>query len=108
MANQVNFTNYGTQNLVATTSRYSAKQIIYYGAQQRVTFAIYRKKNFTFAATDKFYEITKSMEFRPDLVSHSIYGIPDYWWRIMETNNMKDVMEFRAGRTIRLPGGYLM
>ena len=108
MANQVNFTNYGTQNLVSTTSRYNAKQIVYYGDQQKVTFTTYRKKDFSFAPADKFYEIAKDMEFRPDLVSQTAYGVPDYWWRIMETNNMKDIMEFRAGRTIRLPGGYLM
>jgi len=43
------------------------------------------------------------MEYRPDLVSRDKYGIPDFWWKIMEVNNIKDIIDFKAGRTIVLP-----
>jgi hypothetical protein len=43
------------------------------------------------------------MEYRPDLVSQDKYGLPDFWWKIMEVNGMKDIMDFKAGKTIVLP-----
>jgi hypothetical protein len=108
MANSIQYGNYGTQNYASTTSRYWKKQLIYYGDLPKVTFAIYKKKKLIFSPQDKFYEITKDVEFRPDLVSFYSYGLPDYWWRIMEMNDMKDILEFRSGRNIRLPSSALM
>jgi len=108
MANDISYTNYGTNKLVSSTSRYNYRPVILYGPLKKAAFALYNRKEIPFAADDKFYEITKDIEFRPDLVSYKFYGLPDYWWRIMEMNKMKDVMEFRAGRNIRLPGGFLM
>jgi hypothetical protein len=52
-----------------------------------------------------FTVISPSQEFRPDKVSQDMYGIPDFWWKIMEVNKIKDVFDFRAGLSIRLPGG---
>ena len=46
-------------------------------------------------------------EYRPDLVSNRVYGTPDFWWRIMEANNIKDVFEFKAGLNLRIPGSVL-
>ena len=40
---------------------------------------------------------------RPDLVSKEKYGIPDFWWKILEANKMNDVFDFKAGKTIILP-----
>jgi hypothetical protein len=108
MANEISYTNYSTTNLVDATSRYNSRPIIHYGSDKKATFAIYNKSNISMAPGDKFYEITKSMEFRPELVSHQFYGLPDLWWRIMAVNKMKDVMEFRAGRNIVIPNSYLM
>lgn len=102
MANFIHYTEYGTNKVVSTSSRYNYRPIIFYGAGPKVTFTLYRKTSFP-SPMDKFYEITKDVEFRPDLVSHYMYGVPDYWWRIMEVNGMKDVLEFRSGRNIRLP-----
>ena len=73
-----------------------------------MAYPIYKKKKLSFAPSDLYYEITKDVEYRPDLVSNQYYSVPDYWWKIMEMNGMKDVLEFRAGRNIRLPGGKLM
>lgn len=108
MANEMSYTNYGTKDSVSATSRYAHRLIIHYGSLNKATFAIYKTPSIGPASDDKFYEITKEVEFRPDLVSFRFYGLPDFWWRIMEINKMKDIMEFRAGRNIRLPGGSLM
>ncbi len=108
MANFIKYTGYSTNKLVDPTSRYNNKPVIYYGVKPKVTFSLYKKKNLTFSPGDKFYEITKEVEFRPDLVSYYSYGVPDYWWRIMEMNDMKDVLEFRAGKNIRIPQSHLM
>ena len=47
--------------------------------------------------------ISAGMEYRPDLMSMEKYGTTDFWWRIMEANKMKDITEFKAGKTIILP-----
>jgi len=43
------------------------------------------------------------MEFRPDKMSQHVYGHVDWWWKIMEANNIKDVYDFKAGTNIRIP-----
>jgi hypothetical protein len=96
------------RNLVTPTSRYYERYLLRYGEHKKLAFQIYRKKNLKFSPSDLYYEITKEAEFRPDLVSNQTYGVPDYWWKIMEMNGMKDILEFRAGRNIRLPGGNVM
>ena len=52
---------------------------------------------------DQLTVIPNGMEYRPDLMSIQRYGTTDFWWRIMEVNKMKDIMEFKAGKTIILP-----
>lgn len=108
MANELSYTNYGTNNLVSSLSRYVARNVVLYGNEKKAAFAVNNKKNIGIGPDDRFFEITKETEFRPDLVSGQIYGIPDLWWRIMEINRMKDIMEFRAGRNIRVPNNFLM
>ena len=51
--------------------------------------------------------ITKGSEYRPDLVSFDEYGTIDFWWKIMEVNGIKDILDFAAGRNIRLPNNVL-
>lgn len=104
----MSYTNYGTKNLVSSTSRYTYRPVIQYGSLKKATFAIYNKSITAPSAADTFYEIAKEVEFRPDLVSFKFYSVPDFWWRIMEVNRMKDIMEFRAGRNIRIPSGSLI
>lgn len=108
MAKPINYTGALGSKFVAPTSRYADKRAIYYGEARKLTYPIYKKNPVSFAPDDKHYEISKEMEYRPDKVSVQFYGAPDYWWKIMEVNNMKDILEFKAGRNIRLPGGFLM
>jgi len=43
-------------------------------------------------------------EGRPDLISHQVYGIVDYWWVICAANNIIDPFEqLIAGKQIRIP-----
>jgi len=103
MANKVLETNIATKDLVPITSRYYDGQVIYYGDQHKTTFKTYKKKSFPESATDKYMEITSGFEYRPDKISHLAYGTVDFWWMIMEANNISDVFEFKAGRNIRIP-----
>lgn len=91
---------------VSPASRYASAALIYY--EGKLTFPIYRKKKTSFTSADQHYEITQEVEFRPDKVSYKFYGAPDFWWKIMEMNGMKDILEFRSGRNIVLPGSGLM
>lgn len=56
------------------------------------------------STNDQVAVIPNGMQYRPDLVSKEKYGTVDFWWKIMEVNDIKDVMDFTAGRTIVLPG----
>jgi hypothetical protein len=103
---QITYTGQQGSKYVEATSRYSYSNVIRYNGN--TAFTIYRRKKSSFVPTDKYYDITKEVEYRPDKVARIFYGTPTYWWKIMEMNGMKDILEFKAGVVIRLPGGFLM
>lgn len=96
-------TNIDAKRFVPMTSRYSDSEILYWSERKMLTFTIYKKKNFAPSQRDKFFVITPGTEYRPDLVSQTAYGTVDFWWKIMEANNIKDIFEFKAGVNIRIP-----
>lgn len=104
MANTITRTNLRPQDgFVPQTSRYINSEIIYYGDEGNITFTTYKKNNYPNNSADQFAVIPASMQYRPDLVSYKYYGLVDFWWKIMEANEIKDVFDFVAGKTIRLP-----
>lgn len=103
MANKIEYTNLRANDFVTNVSRYSNSKVIYYSQEKILTFETYKRKTIVQSESDSVAVIPAGLEYRPDLVSTEKYGIPDFWWRIMEANNMKDVIEFKAGRTIILP-----
>lgn len=104
MANPIEYNNnVKPAEFVPKTSRYIDNRIIYYSELKILTFETYKKKPILASPNDKVTVIPAGMEFRPDLVSRQRYGTVDFWWKIMEANNMKDIMEFKAGKTIILP-----
>lgn len=107
MANYIEETGLSPDKYVNSASRYKSAKVVYYTEQKKLTFTTYKKNKINFAPSDQWYEIYKQVEYRPDLVSFEIYGTVDFWWKIMEVNGMKDILEFSAGRVIRLPGNVL-
>jgi hypothetical protein len=89
--------------VVDAGSRYLNSKIIYYGEQRFVTFSTYVRTEYEPTGSENVMVITKGAEYRPDLVSYEYYGYPGNWWRILEVNGMKDIYEFKAGKTIILP-----
>lgn len=96
-------TDIRTENIVDPNSRYNGRPIIYYGEQRYLTFETYLRRPYVPNGQEKVMLITKGVEYRPDLVSYDVYGIPDFWWRILEVNNMHDIWDFKTGVTIQLP-----
>ena len=94
----------GISDHVSGTSRYARTPLQYYTEKKYVTFTTYKRPKVRTSDQDQWLQITKAVEFRPDLVSHEIYGSWEFWWRLMEANGMKDILEFKAGVNIRLPG----
>lgn len=48
--------------------------------------------------------IPKAHKNRPDLISDLFFGKVNYWWLLMEFNNVKDPFEdFNNGDKIRIP-----
>jgi len=88
---------------VTPASRYIKQNVIYYGPNNLIAFDTYIRKPYVPQGNEKVMMISKGVEYRPDLVSNVVFGFPDNWWRIMEANQMIDILEFKAGVTIILP-----
>lgn len=107
MPNHIEDANLRSSRFVDPMSRYIESEPIYYVIGQRkiLTFKTYKKNISNIpTANDMYMVISPGHEYRPDLVSQKMYGRPHFWWKIMEANDIKDIMDFRAGRNIRLPG----
>ena len=96
-------TSISSRRYVGASSRYARSKVRYYGEDKFITFETYKRKEKRLNANDKWFEITIQHEYRPDLLSTDIYGSPDFWWALLEHNGMKDIFEFKAGKTIRIP-----
>ena len=107
MANYIEYTTLNPRRFVTATSRYLNSKVVYYTERKLLTFTTYKKHNFPPTNNDQFMVITKGVEYRPDLVSQRVYNAPDFWWHILEANNMKDIYEFKAGVNIRIPNAIL-
>ena len=95
--------NTSATTFVNTTSRYVDSSVVYYGEDGIMTFTTYKRKETPSSSDDRFFLINKGQEYRPDIVSSIAYGISDLWWKIMEANQMSDILDFKAGTTIRVP-----
>jgi hypothetical protein len=103
MANKIVFTDIKPADFVTNVSRYYSSRVLYYSDERIVTFETYKRKKITPSSRDQVTVVTPGMEYRPDLMSYEKYGVPDFWWKILEANKMKDVAEFKAGVTVILP-----
>jgi len=106
MANKIDLVPSRTaEDFTTPTSRYIESTPLYYtiGDVTYLTFSTYRRENIPPTANDKFAVIPASMEYRPDLMSKESYGTPDFWWKIMQANEIKDIFNFKSGLTIRIP-----
>ena len=105
MANSIEDSKMKTSRFVSFTSRYNDSRVVYYNINgtKKIAFETYKKNLYPASSNDRFMFLKPQHEYRPDLVSLKVYGSEDFWWRIMEANNIKDVFEFKAGITIRIP-----
>ncbi len=103
MANKLEVTTYSTQGFVTATSRYADSAIVYYGDFKILTFTTYKRHAYTPQADDMYSVVPAGWEYRPDKASMEVYGTPDFWWKILEANNIFDIYDFKAGINIRLP-----
>lgn len=104
MANKIEYTNIKAERFVTPTSRYKESKVLYYSDEKIITFETYKKKKYEGDGQDQVTVIPVSMQYRPDLLSKKKYGTVDFWWKIMEVNGIKDIIDFKAGKTILLPG----
>jgi len=90
-------------DFVTQASRYINSDVIRWGEKKLLTFKILKREEVPTSPNDQFTVITSGQEFRPDIVSIAAFSLPDFWWRILQANNMSDIFEFKAGKTIRIP-----
>jgi hypothetical protein len=103
MANYTENTEITAKRFVTVSSRYASSDVIYYTENKLLTFKTYKKNTIPLSREDKYTVISPGYEYRPDLMSYNAYGVVDFWYRIMEANNLKDIWEFKAGLNIRIP-----
>ena len=103
MANYIERSNINPKRFVPVSSRYAESPVYYYTENKLLTFPTYKKTTIPKTSRDKYYVIPPGREYRPDLVALAAYGSVDFWWKIMEANNIKDIYDFKAGLNIRLP-----
>lgn len=96
-------TNIRADTVTKGYSRYRNQNVIYWGEQNRITFDTYIRKEYIKTGKERVMVISKAEEYRPDLVASDAYGVSDMWWKIMEVNNIHDIYDFKAGKTIILP-----
>jgi len=88
---------------VNPASRYAEATVIYYGNQKMLTYETYKRTFVKASPKDMYTVVSPGWEYRPDLVSQKMYGVPDFWYKIMEANKIYDIMDFKTGLNIRLP-----
>jgi hypothetical protein len=103
VANRLEQSDINPKTFFTSASRYVDSPVVYYSDLKRLTLETYKRQPIGTTATDKFMIIGKGYEYRPDLVSVKAYGLPDFWWRIMEANGISDIYQFKAGVNIRIP-----
>lgn len=107
MANHIEYAAKLNPDLyIIRSSRYTRSKVLYYGDDKKICFSTYKRINIAESDDDKFVILTTAYNYRPDLLSQQIYFTPDYWWRLMEFNGMKDITEFTAGKTVRIPSNF--
>lgn len=107
MANYTEKTKINPKRFVPVSSRYAESDVIYYGENKLLTYSLYKKSTKKMSSKDKYFVVTPGTEYRPDLVSQTAYGTTDFWWKIMEANDIKDIFDFKAGLNIRVPNNLL-
>lgn len=103
MANRIEEYDIPATTFVPPTSRYAESRVYFYGDLRKITFETYKRQIIAEDPADRVTVITPGAEYRPDLVSRDVYGTPDFWWRILQANNINDIFDFKAGLTIRIP-----
>ena len=95
-------------NFVAPTSRYLNAEVIKYFIDETsmLAFKTFKRPERSQSDQDRFYVITPGTEYRPDIVAKGAYGKEGYWWVLLLANDMKDILDFRAGKTILVPTPY--
>lgn len=110
MANSITYIEDRTtveSGIISPSSRYRDSRLIYYGDANKITLTTYRRASSKQSDQDRYMVVTARTQYRPDLASQEAYGTPDFWWKIMEFNGIKDVMDFTIGINITLPADVL-
>lgn len=107
MTVQITNTTINTKQVIKGLSRYANSKVVYWSDKNLLTFNTYLRTPYKANGKEKIMVVTSGIEYRPDLVSFDVYGFPDAWWKILEANDMKDIWEFTAGKTIILPNSVI-
>lgn len=108
MANYIEETDLDAKRFVPISSRYANEVVVYKTDNKLLTFKTYKKTITPSSDRDVYAVISPGSEYRPDLVSQKAYGTPDFWWKILEANNIKDIFDFKSGLNIKIPDAILL
>lgn len=103
MAIPIEITTINPTKFVTPSSRYVNSNVILWGENKLLTFNTYKRTPIAVSRSDKFTVVPPGEEYRPDKTSRRAYGTPDFWWRILEANDIKDIFDYKAGLNVRIP-----
>lgn len=87
-------------SVLAATSRLRQTPVLRQDSGER--FLEWRFPRYGIVA-ERLYVVTESDLDRPDLIAHRMYGLPDYWWVILDYNQITDPFTLQVGDRLRIP-----
>lgn len=99
----IEVTDLKATTFVPPSSRYANSNVLKYGEEGVLTFETYKRQSSLTNPNDQFTIVTPGEQYRPDKTSFKAYGTVDFWWAIMEANQIKDIFDYVAGLNIRIP-----
>ena len=91
---------------LGTYSRFSNTGTALYNGE--LTYKPWVSYNFLTTRPDetniKVFQVTSALEGRPDIISTTVYGVPDLFWVLIAFNRPRDVLNWpKAGDVIEYP-----
>jgi len=99
----IEVTDISPLKFVTPSSRYSSSTVLMFKDRGVLTLETYKRKPLQVSVDDKYMIVPAGDEYRPDKTSFRVYGTVDFWWAILETNQIVDIFDYKTGLNIRIP-----
>jgi hypothetical protein len=86
---------YARRNMYTTFSNNGTNEI---------DISVNRMSSFNVTKPLRYYQVAGHEDQRPDMICNNIYGTIDYWWILVQFNDIVDVFtELKEGMILKVP-----